>query len=137
MGWSTDLFCNIHFNRKSYNSLYEVENDLEDCNKLISYYKKKLFGFALVTEPDKMFNMEDDFGSKMDAYSYIESEFGKIWDDLMDTMWEKINLEYLIENWKHCHDEEGYAIAPPKEIEWDTAYLCGDFVKTKDNKDEF
>ena len=39
MGWSTELFCNISFNRKTYNSLSEVESDIEETKDILQRYK--------------------------------------------------------------------------------------------------
>ena len=30
MGWSTELFCNISYNRKTFNSKIEVEDEISD-----------------------------------------------------------------------------------------------------------
>lgn len=40
MGWQTDLVCRISFNRKSYNNLYEVEEDIETNKKIVRDAKK-------------------------------------------------------------------------------------------------
>jgi hypothetical protein len=49
---------------------------------------------------------------------------------LDDLYYDKTKLEFLIDNWDNCHNEEGLGINPPDEIEWNTAYIDGDFVRT-------
>ena len=60
MGWSTELFCNISFNRKTYNSLYEVESDIEEMKDTLQRYKDKIKAYAVMTEPDKMIKFDDE-----------------------------------------------------------------------------
>lgn len=130
MGWSTELFCNISFNKKTYNSLYDVESDIDECKSMIQLYIDKLRAFVLMTEPQKMLNCKDCEGNDIDPIDLINTEFNRIIEELDDYKFELFKLEYLKDNWEYCHNKEGLAINPPKDISWDTAYLDGDFVKT-------
>ena len=53
MGWSTELFCNISYNRKTFNSKIEVEDEISDLDNRIESCKKVLRDMALTTEPSK------------------------------------------------------------------------------------
>ena len=130
MGWSTELFCNISFNRKTYNSIYEVEKDIDECKSMIQLYIDKLRTLAVMTEPQKMLNCKDCEENDIDPIDVINTEFNRIIEELDDYKFELFRLEYLRDNWEYCHNKEGLAINPPKDISWDTAYLDGDFVRT-------
>lgn len=128
MGWSTTLFCNIEFNRKSYNSLYEVEEDIETTKKIIQMHKDKIKAYALMTEPNKMIKINDEQDDNLlMKINYIISS---ILEELEDYYYDLFKLQYLKENWNYCHNDKGLAIDPPNNISWNTAYLSGDFVKS-------
>ena len=42
MGWQTDLFCNITFNRETYNNLYEVEDRISELEGYVNTCKKEI-----------------------------------------------------------------------------------------------
>lgn len=128
MGWSTELFCNISFNRKTYNSLDEVESDIEETKDILQRYKDKIKAYAVMTEPDKMIKFDDE--SYDNLLSQVDGEVSDMLEEMEEYYYELIKLEYLRDNWNNCHTKEGLAINAPEEITWETAYLDGDFVKT-------
>ena len=132
MGWSTELFCNISFNRKTYNSLGEVESDIEETKDILQRYKDKIKAYAVMTEPDKMIKFDDE--SYDNLLSQVNDEVSDMLKEMEEYYYELIKLEYLRDNWDNCHTKEGLAINAPEEITWETAYLDGDFIKgTKNN----
>ena len=132
MGWSTELFCNISFNRKTYNNLYEVESDIEEMKDILQRYKDKIKAYAVMTEPDKMIKFDDE--SYDNLLSQVNDEVSDMLEEMEEYYYELIKLEYLRDNWDNCHTKEGLAINAPEEITWETAYLDGDFIKgTKNN----
>lgn len=132
MGWSTELFCNISFNRKTYNSLGEVESDIEEMKDILQRYKDKIKAYAVMTEPDKMIKFDDE--SYDNLLSQVNDEVSDMLEMMEEYHYELIKLEYLRDNWDNCHTKEGLAINAPEEITWETAYLDGDFIKgTKNN----
>ena len=128
MGWSTSLFCNIEFNRKSYNSLYEVELDISEIENTIQLYKDKIKAYATMTEPDKVIKFDEEKYDNL--LLQVNDEISTMLEELEEYFYELMKLEYLQKNWDNCHDKNGVAIAPPDDIHWDTAYLEGDFIKT-------
>ena len=128
MGWSTELFCNISFNRKSYNSLSEVGDDIETAKKIIQLYKDKIRAYAVMTEPDKMVKFDDERYDNL--LMQIDGEVSDMLEEMEEYYDELFRLQYLWDNWDNCHTKEGLAINAPEEITWETAYLDGDFVKT-------
>lgn len=125
MSWSTELFCNIHFNRQTYNSKYDVEIQLEEVNNWIITLKDKLRDLAIMTEPRKYCDEETE-----NPYYFVINQFQDCMNDLEDSIVEKYKLELLLYNWDACHNKEGLAIDPPEGIHYDTAFLSGDFVKS-------
>ena len=131
MGWQTDLFTSITYNRKTYNTLGEVESDYGDTCKMIKHFEEDLRSLALITEPKKFCDEEQD------PMWYLTGKVNEILEELEELYIEKFKLAILIESWNDCHDNEGYAIPCPENIHFDTAFLEGDFIKTKENKDDF
>lgn len=126
MGWQTDLFCNLTFNRETFNSLYEVENRIEELSRYISDLKEALSNLAMMTEPSKMLSLEEG----ENPMGRINVMVKDILTDLEDYYIERWKLEILKDRWKDCHNEDGLAIDPPENIDWRTAFLDGDFVKS-------
>lgn len=121
MGWSTNLFCNIEFHKKTYNNKYDVEERIQQLNEIIDSYKNCLYSYIIMTEPTKYFGE--------DPLDTINCNFKDIMESLEECYIERYKLELLIDNWDNCH-KDGLAIAPPDSIKWNTAYLDGDFIKT-------
>lgn len=126
MSWSTELFCNISYNRETFNSKYEVEDKLNTVNKYINDCKKVLRDLAIMTEPNKFFNDNPD----SDPYNQITINFEDTIELLEEYYIEKYKLLLLLDNWENCHNKEDLAIYLPDNIDWNTAYLHGDFVKS-------
>ena len=126
MSWQTDLFCSLTFNRETFNSLSGVENKIDELTSYISDLKDTLRNLAMMTEPSKLLNLEEG-ESPMERISSMVKD---ILTDLEDYYIERWKLEILKDRWNDCHTEGGLAIDPPENIDWRTAFLDGDFVKS-------
>lgn len=124
MGWSTELFCNISFNRESFNSKYEVQDKIDEIKKCLEYTKDKIKNLAIITEPNK-FCPED-----YEPMSWIQGEVRENLELIEEYTIDIYKLELLLENWDVCHNEEGLAIDFPEGITLNTAFLEGDFVNS-------
>lgn len=124
MGYSTELFCNLHFNRESFNSKREVEDRITETRQYLQFAKDRVRDFALMTEPNKF------CPENYDAIIWVRNEVQDAITDIEDYIIELYKLEVLLDNWDRCHTEDGLAIDPPKDIKWNTAFLTGDFIKT-------
>lgn len=125
MSWSTDLFCEISFNRDTFNSKYEVERAIEEVDNSIKDSKQNLSELALITDPSVLFNRDES------PYYTIKKMVKELLEDLQEDIVRRYKLSILLDNWERCHEKEtGLAIYPPDNINWDTAYLCGDFVRS-------
>ena len=130
MGWSTDLFCNICFNHKTYNHKSEVENDLEEAKDLKKMAKDRLRELVFMTEPQKFCDQDET------PQEFLSGELHNQFEALEEAIQDECRLYYLLDNWDACHNDKGQAIYGPKEVECDSAFLRGDFIKTDkdDNK---
>ena len=126
MSWQTDLFCSLTFNRETFNSLSGVEDKIDELTSYISDLKDTLRNLAMMTEPSKLLNLEEG-ESPMERISSMVKD---ILTDLEDYYIERWKLEILKDRWNDCHTEDGLAIDPPENIDWRTAFLDGDFVKS-------
>lgn len=124
MSWSTELFCNISYNRETFNSKIEVENKISDLDKEIETCKQTLRNMALMTEPTKF--VDDN----TNPYDFVTGQVEDSLELLEEYLIDRWKLYILLDNWDNCHNEKGLAIYPPDEINWDTAYLHGDFVRS-------
>ena len=124
MSWSTELFCNISFNRETFNSKSEVKNRIEETEKSLQIAKDQMRNFIMMTEPKK-FCPED-----CDPLIWVDNEYENIMTSIEEYSIELYKLETLLDNWDNCHNKDGLAICPPDGITWETAFLDGDFIKT-------
>ena len=74
MGWQTDVLTQIVFNKENYNSVYEVENSIDEEKTLITNLKEDLLALAVSRPSDWLINNEDmDLSSlKNDAKGKLE-----------------------------------------------------------------
>lgn len=124
MGWSTELFCNITFNRETFNSKREVEERIEELERYSQMSRDRIRDLAMMTEPQKF------CPENYDPLIWIRNELQDALDALDECSIDLYKLNLLLENWEICHNEEGLAIPPPIDVDCDTVYLTGDFVKT-------
>ena len=124
MGWSTELFCNISYNRKTFNSKIEVEDEISDLDNRIESCKKVLRDMALMTEPSKFVD------NNTNPYYFVTEQVEDNLELLEEYIIERYKLLILLDSWDNCHNKEGLAIYPPDNVNWNTAYLHGDFVKS-------
>lgn len=124
MAWSTNLFCNIEFNRETFNSKDEVSNKIEELESYIETAKKSLRDLTVITEPNKFCPKDED------PLCWLITEFNGQISLIEEYSVELYKLYKLLDSWDKCHDINGLAIDPPNNIQYDTVYLTGDFVRT-------
>lgn len=124
MSWSTELFCNITFNRETFNSKREVEDKIEEFEACLQNTKDHLRNLLTMTELGKF------CPENYDPLIWMRNEYRDSMDLIEEYSIELYKLNLLISNWDACHNKEGLAINPPEDIKWDSAYLSGDFVNS-------
>ena len=127
MGFQTDLFTTLTFSRETFNSRYDVEEQLNDTEKLIKHYENKLYSLGVMTEPKKY------CGDEEDPLAFINVEIKSTLEELKDCYIDQYKLELVLETWDKTHDADGYAIKRPDNLPWDASYIDGDFIRHKED----
>lgn len=134
MAWYTAYTTKLWFNRKTYNDLSIVLDDLEEIEGLISCCEKDLNDLAMITEPKKF--CEED----ADPMAWVQIKVGECLEELRSLYIDRFKLQCLRDGWDYCHTEDGDPIHPPKELMnvdgYDCSYISGDFIYTKEEKNE-
>ena len=130
MSIQTDLFCRITFFGATYNSLVEVERGIKEASEAIQEAKSEIRDLVMMTEPQKMLSVD----SGDNVYDTVVERLNQCFDTIINANDELFKLEHLKSNWDACHDKDtGLAIPLPESIDFDAAYLEGDFVKSIKN----
>lgn len=124
MGWSTELFCNITFNRDTFNTKFEVQNKIDETKTYLQNAKDHLRDLLMMTEPGKF------CPENYDPLIWMRNEFQDSMEEIEDYSVELYKLNLLLTNWDACHNDSGLAINHPDGINWNTAFLDGDFIRT-------
>lgn len=133
MAWETTLYTAIRFNRKTYESKYQVEDDIDELSKSIKRTEEELRDLAMMTEPEKMLKSSGD-DENASPYDLISWRFNELIEILHEDIVERAKLYLLQEEWDKCHDKEsGLAIGRPENFHWDDSFMDGDFIKTVQN----
>lgn len=131
MGFGTSLFCELYFNKETFERKDQVEERIEELNTYIKGMETKLMGLGMMTEPNKFFKTEDEDGSIMD---HVEFEVRNAIEELEDACIERYRLNMLLDNWKECHTSDGKAISPKFDCRKYSAFLSGDFVSSDEEE---
>ena len=93
MGWSTELFCNISFNRETFNSKIEVQDKIEETKTYIQNAKDHLRDLLMMTEPGKF------CPENYDPLIWMHNEFRDSMDLIEEYLVELYKLNLLLSNW--------------------------------------
>ena len=143
MGFGTTLYTDIYFSKETYNSKYEVEQEIEECKNTINSFKERIKNLSFITEPKKFIDEETD------PVSWISSSVDDCLEVIMEENEKLYKLEMLLERWDETHDEKDRAIVRDISIKdykppygephdiynyYPVSIVTGDFIKT--NRDE-
>lgn len=123
MAWYTDLFCNITFNRETFNNIYEVNNRIDELEACLQTAKNDIRNLVMITEPNK-------FCGDDEPLCWLNKEFRNNMELIEEYSVELYKLKLLRNNWDACHNESGLAIDLPDNISYYDAFLEGDFIKS-------
>ena len=127
MSTQTNLFCRISFYGATYNSLAEVERGIREASEAIQEAKSEIRDLVMMTEPQKMLSVD----SCDNVYDKVVERLNQCFDTIIEANDELFKLEHLKANWDACHDKDtGLAIPLPECIDYDAAFLEGDFIKS-------
>ena len=134
MSIQTDFFCRLSFFGATYNSLVEVERGIREASEAIQEAKSEIRDLVMMTEPQKMLSVD----SGDNVYDTVVERLNQCFDTIINANDELFKLEHLKANWDACHDKDtGLAIPLPEGIDYDAAYLDGDYVRTTKNKNGY
>lgn len=123
MSYGTNLWCCLTFSRCTYNSRCDVERDLDDVRKILNNAKETITRLAFMTEPQKFYP-----GGSESVMELVAEELQYALETLEEYHCKELKLTYLLDNWDNCH-KDGKAIKPPENIDFDTAYIDGDYIR--------
>ena len=137
MGWGTYLRTDIYFNRETFNSKYQVEDELAKTRKSICDIKVAILQLATMTEPEKFFKPEP--GEEYPEF-YIDSvnkRMSYLIEELEKMTVEEYTLSLLLDEWNRTHDPStGYAYDAPESEKEGKSYVFGDFIETNSDNDK-
>ena len=116
MSWSTWVKAEIDFNRKTYDNKYQVEEDLDELDKLEQLHRDNLM--ILIGGSPSSFAEKDCEGEDINPLDTVRSKAAEAIDELKGIAIEKFKLSLLLENWD---ERDGDYIK--KEEETDEEYF--------------
>lgn len=128
MGWQTDVITQLVFNKETYNSIYEIEEEIESNNKCIQNIKDELYVMAIARPEDLLIHNEemDLLGLQRDVKDKLEL--------LEECIIDNYKLELLKENFDL---RDGDFIKNPERVSNIKKWLVDNFVlESKDINNE-
>lgn len=136
MGWGIYLYPEIYYSKVDYKTKEDVLEEIDLTKRIIKNLESDLMGLALMTEPQKMMSKED-IEEGVSPMQWVRNEVNQILDEnteasLKDYYYELFKLEMLYDHWDAAHNEDGFAVHPPKgSFKWPrNAYISGDFIES-------
>lgn len=126
MGWSTELYTSITYNRKTYNTKFQVESDLEAARAEAQRAKERIRQLAVITDPAKY--MPEDWDNPLE---WLNSSLDEAMESLEEANIDIWKLEYLLQEWDSCHLPDGSPRPMPKDLSMIDSYIWGDFIGVK------
>ena len=128
MGWQTDVITQIVFNKETYNTIYEIESEIEDNNRCIQNIKDELYVMTIARPEDLLIHNEemDLFGFQRDVRDKLEL--------LEESIIENYKLEILRDNFNL---RDGDYINNPEKTQNIKKWLVDNFIlESKDINNE-
>ena len=128
MGWQTDVITQIVFNKETYNSIYEIEEEIECNNKCIQNIKDELYAMTIARPEDLLIHNEemDLLGLQRDVRDKLEL--------LEECIIENYKLEILKDNFDL---RDGDYINNPEKTQNINKWLVAHFIlESKDINNE-
>lgn len=128
MGWQTDVITQLVFNKETYNSIYEIEEEIESNNKCIQNIKDELYVMAIARPEDLLIHNEemDLLGLQRDVKDKLEL--------LEECIIDNYKLELLKENFDL---RDGDFIKNPERVSNIKKWLVDNFIlESKDINNE-
>lgn len=128
MGWQTDVITQLVFNKETYNSIYEIEEEIESNNKCIQNIKDELYVMAIARPEDLLIHNEE-----MDLLGLQRNVKDKL-DLLEECIIDNYKLELLKENFDL---RDGDFIKNPERVSNIKKWLVDNYIlESKDINNE-
>lgn len=92
MSWGTDFTTDIFLTRQSFSNLYELENKIEDNNKLISSIKSRIMMYGS-SSPSEL--IPEDW--EEDAINFIAQRIEELFEEYEEVLIENYRLYLYLE----------------------------------------
>lgn len=126
MGVGCWLRTTVHYRGQSFRTKDEVQDKIDENNRIIEVCEKDLMMYMTMTEPAKFWReSESEVGESPLTWMYNEVQ--RCIDGIKESTEENARLYILLNEWDDCHNENGVAIAQPKGELGDSFY-GGDFI---------
>lgn len=93
MSSETRALVELTLANETFNTKYDVECFIDDKKDMIKYLRQKLFALAMMTEPKKFIEEDDD------PMLYIQREFDQCWEDLNEYQYKLFVAEAMLDAW--------------------------------------
>ena len=118
----TILWCWKSFYKQTYNTLGQIEDEIEECDHMIKYDKATILDLITTTDPKLRGDGENK--SVPESFSNMIGEFNYLIENLIENISVRDDLVEVRERWSKCHDEKGVALDnTPFENSFDTAFI--------------
>lgn len=111
MSWGISFRTEFNFNRASFDSKEDVKNALEEAKDLAEKAKQSIFALCIMTEPNKMLQVEEGM-SAVETVQYLTEDLFKSYEEAVIQVFK---LEDLYNNWDKCktdyNEDDVYAIS--------------------------
>lgn len=97
MSWSTWVKAEIDFNRKTYDNKYQVEEDLDELDKIEQLHRDYLM--IMIGSGPSPFAEKDCEGEYINPLDTVRSKAAEAIDELKGIAIERFKLSLLLENW--------------------------------------
>lgn len=104
----TILWCWKSFYKQTYTTLGQIEDEIEECDHMINYYKATILNLIMTTDP-KLWGDEEN-QSIPESFSNMIGEYNYLIENLIVNISVKSDLEEVKEKWFNCHDKSGLAL---------------------------
>lgn len=136
MGWGTYLRTDLYFNKETFNSKYQVEEELNETRKSLGDLKIAIMQLATMTEPEKFFKPEPGEDYPEFYLDAVNRRMSYLLEKFESMTIEEYKLSLLLDEWDRSHDKDsGYANDTPESEKEGNSYVFGDFVETVSDND--
>lgn len=104
MGWGTYCNAELYFSRETFNSKYEVEEELKDVRNNMKRIEQQIAMLCAGNAKD-LLNCKDCENYPMDAVDVLTTKLNELKEWYQESVVDEYRLELLLENWDTRHGD--------------------------------